>query len=156
MRDTSEAIREAVKNYFEGEGFKFRGFDENSIARTGFGVKAKFRSVELFLHAQPDRLQVRAMVPLRADEENISKVAEFLFRANYGMKSGGFDLDFDDGEISFRTEIYCGDEVDAPTNEQVEHAVDTCVFMVQRYGDGLAKVVYGMMSPKDAISEIEG
>lgn len=157
MSDNSAEIRQAVERYFEEEGFKFSGFDERNVARTSFKIKSKLSSADIILHAQKDRLLVRSMLALKADEENRPAVAEYLLRANYGMKTGGFDFDFNDGEISFRVSFYCGDEdFVAPTHEQIDHAVDICLGMMQRYGDGVLKVVYGLQTPKEAIQEIEG
>ena len=157
MSDNSVQIREAVERYFSEENFKFSGFDERNVARTSFKIKSKLSSADIILHAQQDRLVVRAMLAIKADEENRPAVAEYLLRANYGMKTGGFDFDFNDGEISFRVSTYCGDNDFAPpTHEQIDHAIDICLGMVQRYGDGILKVVYGLQSPNDAIKEIEG
>lgn len=155
MSDNSESIRKAVENYFGKEGFKFSGFDENGFGRTSFKVKNKFGHTEIVFHAQKDRLMVRSLIPLSADEDTLAAVAEYLLRANYGMKNGCFDFDFNDGEISFRLPIYCGEEVSAPTHEQINFAVDSCLFAVQRYSDGLVKVIYGLETPKDAIEKIE-
>ena len=156
MSDNSRAIREAVENYFQDEGFKFSGFDEKGIAKTGFKIKSKLGHADIIFLAQEDRLQLRSMLPIKADEETLAPVAEFLLRANYGMRLGCFDFDFRDGEISFRVTIYCGEEMEAPTHEQIDHSVDICLAMVQRYGDGLLKVLYGMKTPEEAIEEIEG
>ena len=157
MSDNSAQIREAVERYFAEENFKFSGFDERNVARTSFKIKSKLSSADIILHAQQDRLVVRVMLAIKADEENRPAVAEYLLRANYGMKTGGFDFDFNDGEISFRVSTYCGDDdFTAPTHEQIDHAIDICLGMVQRYGDGILKVVYGLQSPNDAIKEIEG
>ena len=157
MSDHSSEIRQAVEQYFAKEGFKFSGFDERNVARTGFKIKSKLSSADILLHAQKDRLLVRSMLALKADEETRPAVAEFLLRANYGMKTGGFDFDFNDGEISFRVSMYCGDnDFVAPTHEQIDHAIDICLGMIQRYGDGILKVIYGLQEPKEAIQEIEG
>lgn len=155
MSDNSAAIRAAVEKYFEQEGFKFTGFDENGFARTSFRIKTKFGHAEIIFHAQNDRLLLRSMIPLSADEENRAEVAEFVLRANYGMKNGGFDFDFDDGEISFRLPLYCGEEIEAPTHEQINFAVDSCLFALQRYSDGFARIVYGIETAKEAIAKIE-
>ena len=156
MGATTESIREAVEDYFKVEGLKWVPFDENDIARAMFGVKCKFGHATVFFHAQDDRLLIRAMIPLEADEDTRLAAAEYLLRANYGMRNGGFDFDFRDGEISFRFPIYCGEEVDAPTHEQIDYAVNTCILTIQRYGDGLARVIYGIESAKESIAKIEG
>ena len=84
------------------------------------------------------------------------KVAEFLLRANYGLKVGGFDFDFDDGEISYRISIYCGDEEFVPpTYEQIDFAVIIGLMMIEKYGDALVKVMFGLVEPEDAIESVE-
>ena len=101
-------------------------------------------------------MQVISLIAIKADEENRPAVAEYLLRANYGMKTGGFDFDFNDGEISYRVSTYCGDEnFVPPTHEQIDHAIKLCAAMTQRYGDGLLKVLYGLQTPKEAIQEVE-
>lgn len=156
MAEYSQAVAEAVENYFSEENLKFSGFNERGIAKAGFGIKTKFGHADVFFIAQDHNLSVRAMVPLHADEDTRAEVAEFLLRANYGLKNGGFDFDFDDGEISFRLAIYCGKEVDAPTQNQIEFAIYTALSAVQRYGDGLARVIYGMETAQEAIEKIDG
>ena len=97
------------------------------------------------------------ILPLSADEEERSKVAEFILRANYGLKVGGFDFDFNDGEISYRTSIYCGsNEFVAPTYEQIDFALVIGMIMVEKYGDALVKVMFGILEPDDAIESVEG
>ena len=155
--DHSAKIRDAVEKYFHKMDYKFSGFDEKNVARTSFKIDSKLSSANIILRVQKDRLQVISLIAIKADEENRPAVAEYLLRANYGMKTGGFDFDFNDGEISFRVSLYCGDDdFEPPTHEQIDHAIDICLGMVQRYGDGILKVVYGLQAPEAAIQEIEG
>ena len=155
--DHSAKIREAVENYFQKEGYKFSGFNDKNVAGTSFKIDSKLSSANILLRAQKDRLMINSTIAIKADEAVRPAVAEYLLRANYGMKTGGFDFDFNDGEISFRVSIYCGENnFVPPTHEQINHAIRLCVGMVQRYGDGLLKVLYGLQTPKEAIQEIEG
>ena len=96
------------------------------------------------------------MLPLESGEEERAKVGEFLHRANYGLRIGGFDYDYDDGQISYRVSLYCGDEEFAPpTFEQIEYALIINLMMVSKYGDALLKVMFGLAEPKDAIETVE-
>ena len=154
--DTTMEIRLAVENYFETDEIKHEPFDEHNVAHAGFAVKSRFGHVNVFFHAFKDKLLIRAYIPLKAGEEERAKVGEFLTRANYGLKFGCFDFDFDDGGISYRTTLYCGtDEFELPTYEQIDFALMVGILTVDRYGDALAKVLFGLVEPKDAIDSVD-
>ena len=156
QHDTLSEVRAAVENYFERDNLKHEPFNERNVARAVYGIKAKFGHADVFFHAYKDRLVIHIMVPLNAGEEERAKVGEFLLRANYGLKVGCFDFDFDDGEISYRMSIYCGsDEFEPPTYEQIDFAVVVGLSMVDRYGDALVKVMFGLVEPEDAIAAVE-
>ena len=151
-RDTAAEIRAAVKNYFETEGAKYTPFDERGVAHATYAVDVKFGHVEVFFHAYRDMLILHLIVPLKTGEDERAKVGEFLHRANYGLKVGGFDFDFNDGEISYRVAIYCGsDEFAPPGHEQIDAALTIGLMMIDKYGDGLVKVMFGLAEPEDAI-----
>ena len=156
-RDMTAEVIAAVENFFTRDNVKYRPFDERNVAKATYSVDTKFRHIDIFFHAYNDKLVLHMILPLSADEEERSKVAEFILRANYGLKVGGFDFDFNDGEISYRTSIYCGsNEFVAPTYEQIDFALVIGMIMVEKYGDALVKVMFGVLEPDDAIESIEG
>ncbi|MBR2520010.1 MAG: YbjN domain-containing protein [Selenomonadaceae bacterium] len=155
-RDTTAEVIAAVENFFTRDNVKYRPFDERNVAKATYSIDTKFRHIDVFFHAYSDKLVLHMILPLSADEEERAKVAEFILRANYGLKVGGFDFDFNDGEISYRTSIYCGsDEFVAPTYEQIDFALVIGMIMVERYGDALVKVMFGVLEPDDAIESVE-
>lgn len=155
-RDTAAEIRKAVENYFEAEGAKYTPFDERGVAHATYGVDVKFGHVEVFFHAYHDMLILHLIVPLKAGEDERANVGEFLHRANYGLKVGNFDFDFNDGEVSYRVAIYCGsDEFEPPRHEQIDAALTIGLMMIDKYGDGLVKVMFGLAEPLDAIDASE-
>jgi len=155
-RDTTAEIRAAVENFFEQDKIKFTPFDERNVASAIYNVDTKFGHATVFFRAYKDRLVFHFIVPLNAGEEERSKVGEFLLRANYGLKVGGFDFDFDDGEISYRISIYCGEEnFMPPTYEQIDFSVIVGLMMLEKYGDALIKVMFGLVEPSDAIEAAE-
>ena len=155
--DTTAKIRAAVEDFFARDNVKYHPFDEHNVAKATYSIDTKFRHVDVFFHAYKDKLVLHMILPLSADEDERTKVAEFLLRANYGLKVGGFDFDFNDGEISYRTSIFCGsDEFVAPTYEQIDFALVIGMIMVEKYGDALVKVMFGVLEPDDAIESVEG
>ena len=155
-RDTTAEIRAAVEEFFERDNIKYNTFNERNIARAIYGVEAKFKHATVFFHAYKDKLIIKIIIPLSAEESERSKVAEFLLRANYGLNVGGFDFDFDDGEISYRISIFCGrDEFTPPTYEQIDYAIILGLMMIEKYGNALVKVMFGLVEPEEAIEAIE-
>ena len=155
-RDTTAQIRAAVENFFERDKIKHRPFDEHDVASAAYSVETKFKHARVFFHAHEDKLLIRIVIPLHAGEEERLKVAEFLLRANYGLQIGCFDFDFDDGEISYRVSMFCGEEDFAPpTCEQIDYAVNIGLNMIEQYGDALFKVLFGLVEPEDAIEDAE-
>lgn len=154
--DNTAAIREAVENYFAIEGTKHEPFEENNVAHAAYKIESKFNHVDVFFHAKRDKLVIRIFLPLKSDEEERSKVAEFLLRANYGLSVGCFDFDFDDGEISYRTSIFCGiKDFSPPTYEQIDYTLFVSLMTIDKYADALAKVLFGLVEPEDAIEDAE-
>ena len=87
-RDTTAEIRAAVENFFEQDKIKFTPFDEHNVASAIYNVDTKFGHATIFFRVYKDRLVFHFIIPLNAGEEERSKVAEFLLRANYGLKVG--------------------------------------------------------------------
>ena len=145
-RDTLAEIREAVENYFERDEIKHEPFDERNVAQAIFGVESKFGHVTIFFHAHKDRLIIKSLLPISAEEDDLVKVGEFLHRANYGLMI----------EISYRVPIFCGrKEFAPPTYEQIDFAVIISLMMVGKYGNSLIKVIFGLAEPEDAVEAAE-
>ncbi|MBR0260751.1 MAG: hypothetical protein IJQ85_03045 [Selenomonadaceae bacterium] len=154
-RDTTAEIRAAVENFFERDEVKHEPFNERNVASAIYSVDAKFGHTTIFFYAYKDKLVIHMMIPLNADNER-AKVAEFLHRANYGLNVGNFDFDFNDGEISYRIALYCGrDEFIPPTYEQIDFAVVIGLMMIEKYGNALVKVMFGLVEPEEAVAAAE-
>ena len=155
-RDTLAEVRAAVENFFERDEVKHEPFDDRNIASAIYGVESKFGHVSVFFHAYKDKLIIKTILPISAEEEDLAKVGEFLHRANYGLMIGNFDFDYRDGEISYRVPVYCGrDEFAPPTYEQIDFAVIISLMMVGKYGNSLIKVIFGLAEPEDAVEAAE-
>lgn len=155
-RDTTKEIRTAVEKFFKRSGIKYKKFDNENVASATYSVDTRFGHATIFFHAYNDRLILHTIIPIKANEEERPKVAEFILRANYGLKVGGFDFDFEDGEISYRMSLYFGiEEFKPPTHEQIDFAIICSLVMVEKYGDALVKVMFGLVEPVDAIEDAE-
>ena len=62
-------------------------------------------SWKFYAHAvdELDLVLLYSVCPLRAPPDRRDEVARFLTLANYGLAAGNFELDFDDGEVRYKT-----------------------------------------------------
>jgi hypothetical protein len=80
-------------------------------------------------------------------------VAEYIARANYGMRIGNFDLDYKGAKVNFRTSInFKG----VPLVEQmIDNAISPALVAYDEFFPGLIEVIAGSETPERAISLIE-
>lgn len=82
-----------------------------------------------------------SICPERVPEERRVDVSHFLTRANYGLAAGNFELDFDDGEVRYKTVLHVhGDELDGLTLKRLIRANGIAV---ETYLPGIASVIAG-------------
>jgi hypothetical protein len=63
---------------------------------------------------EQDLILLYSVCPLRVPAGRRSEVSQFLTAANYGLAAGNFELDFEDGEIRYKTALHTyGDGLDA-------------------------------------------
>ena len=94
------------------------------------------------------------MCPVKAPEEKRLAVAEFIARANYGMRIGNFELDFSDGEVRYKSSLDFEGVLLEPL--LIRNAIYPAAQTMNRYLPGLMGVIYSNKTPEEAIAEIEG
>lgn len=95
-----------------------------------------------------------AVAPIKVPLENRSAVAEFITRANYGMRIGNFEMDYSDGEVRYKSSVDF--EGETLTHNWIRNAVYPAVQTMDRYLNGLMAVIYCGRTPAEAISDVEG
>lgn len=87
------------------------------------------------------RIAFYSVCPITVPEGRRPEVADFLTRANYGLANGNFELDFEDGEIRFKTVL----EVDESLSPRlVKKVVRFNGLAMETYLPGIAALVTGM------------
>ncbi|MGI6604734.1 MAG: YbjN domain-containing protein [Firmicutes bacterium] len=95
-----------------------------------------------------------SVCPVKVPESKRSAVAEYITRANYGMVIGNFELDFNDGEVRYKTSIDV--EGDALSPALVKNMVYINLSTLDRYLPGIMGIIYAGLTPLQAISQVEG
>ena len=94
------------------------------------------------------------IAPIKSPEEARDAIGEYINRANYGLRIGNFELDYNDGEIRYKSSIDF--EYAALTPALIKNAIYPAVHTMDRYLPGLLGVMYGNKTPQQAIEDIEG
>ncbi len=143
----------AVGEFMEQDGWHPQAMEETYVHRAYFmGANGQ---VDCYAQVRIDLEQFLfyVVMPVRAPEQVRPAVAEFLTRANYGLRIGNFELDFDDGEIRYKSSIdFEGEEL---TPGLIRNTMYPGVQTMDRYMPGILSVVYGGKTPEEAIAAIE-
>ena len=103
--------------------------------------------------------------PIKVPEAKRAELAEFITRANYGLYIGNFELDYNDGEVRYKTSIDVEgnavlvqepDETTPLGFALMKRLVYDNVGVMDKYMPGIMAVVYGSATPAQAIAQVEG
>lgn len=147
-------IYDGFLNFFKQDDWPYQEIEGRPLIRTGFA--GKNGEWVCFAQAREDMEQFvfYSIAPIKAPVEKRDAVVEFITRANYGMIIGNFEFDYSDGEIRYKTALDV--EGGEATFTMLKNLIYINVRTMDRYLPGLMKVIYGDVSPAEAIREIEG
>jgi hypothetical protein len=139
--------------YLEEDGWHPQRLTDRDIYRMTFQGKNGLLQCYAQIRVEGEQLLCYAQAPIKVPEEQRSAVAEYLTRANYGMYIGNFELDYNDGEVRFKSSLDFEDEI--LSHNLIRNTIYPSVRLMDTYLPGLMKVVYGGVDPKMAVEEIE-
>ena len=148
-------ILDAVSDFFEANEWRaseLQGPAEGLV--TGYrGDNGNWTCMAVVIE-EHDQLLFYSICPVTAPVEARATVGEYLHRANYGLHIGNLELDYNDGEIRFKTSIDVeGAEL---TVALVRNLVYLNCRMMDRYLPGVLGIIHGNMSATGAIAKVEG
>ncbi|HMO56062.1 MAG TPA: YbjN domain-containing protein [Roseiflexaceae bacterium] len=116
------------------------------------GKNGEFRCYAL-VRVELEQFIFYAVSTVKVPEHMRLAAAEYITRANYGLRIGNFEMDFSDGEIRFKSSLdFEGVEL---SDHLIRNAIYPAVQLLDQYLPGLLKVVFGGVEPHEAIDEIE-
>ncbi|MCG8364119.1 MAG: YbjN domain-containing protein [Pseudanabaenales cyanobacterium] len=126
--------------------------DRSALEFEGSGYQGTWTC---FVQVQEDqhRCLLYSQSPERAPEETREAMANFLVRANYGLPLGCFEMDFEDGDVRFRTSLDVTD--DRLSHQLVNNLLMANLAIMDQYLPGIRAVIAGTMSPEEAINRLE-
>lgn len=149
------AITDTLREVFSAAGILATFEEKNGIGI--FTVRMKLRcrlqSAQMIVLVREDNYSTITTLPLTADADHRLAMAEYLTRANWGMRNGNFELNMADGEIRYKTYVHVGQEkLDMGA---ARLATMLPFLMIDRYGDGLIDVLFGFKTPREAFEAVQ-
>lgn len=146
-------ILAALTDFFTFDDWQFEEVAEFTALRMGFSGSDGSWTCYAQARETQQQFVFYSMLPVKVPEGRRAAVAEFLTRANYGMILGNFEMDFNDGEVRFKTSIDTED--DELTRALIKHCVYANVTMMNQYYSGILAVAHGGADPAEVIEGIE-
>lgn len=147
-------IFDIVRRFFTDDEWYFLQMDNQPILQMSFQGKNGKWTCYAQVKEDQQIFFFYSVSPVNVPEEKLMAAAEFITRANYGLKIGNFELDFTDGELRYKTSIDV--ENDRLTTALVSNLVYANLWTMDRYLPGILSVVYGDVSPVEAVERVEG
>lgn len=155
-RAYSMNIANAVTEFLNEDDRHFSFDESRGIFRFVLRLKGKLKNINYIVDIKDDEYLVYAISPPGADKDDAKmmvNMAEFICRANYGLKMGNFEFDFNDGEVRFKVHVLCNGIT--PTAEMIKRSISCPATIFNRYGSGIVDIIFNDISGKAAVEKCE-
>ena len=147
------AILQSAEAYLRSQGWSYVRLEGRPTLQLKFtGAEGEWLCYALAREAER-QLLFYSVFPTNAPEVRRAAVAELLTRANFGLYLGNFEMDWDDGEVRYKTSLAIDDA--ALTPALVKQVVEPNLRMMNRYFAAIGAVAAGNASPAAAIARAE-
>jgi hypothetical protein len=150
---SDQQIFNVLVEFFEEDEWDFQWMEGASVLSMGFsGKNGKWQCFAQAREAQ-QQFVFYSVLPINVPPEKRQKVAELITRINYGMVIGNFEMDFDDGEVRYKTSVDVeGAELTPPMIRQMVYAN---IIITDRYLSAIMRAIYSDITPLEAIAEAD-
>lgn len=135
-----ERALDRVQSYLNTLNWQYQFVGDDAIGATRIGTLGEFNC---FIKVDEEDSQVLCycVIPQKTAPQRRAAMSELLTRANYGLYLGNFEMDFDDGEVRFKTSLaFRGDLLTYPLLAQV---IQPCVAAMNQYWQAIVQVNKG-------------
>ncbi len=145
-------ITVAVERYLTGQGWHFEYDEEQSRFTMTMSLK-KIDSSRVYILIGEDYVLTYALMPNHVPESKRDMVCRYIARGNYGLRNGNLEMDLEDGEVRYKTYLFAKDRI--PLQNEIERYIDISFLTLDRYAEGIMKIIYGDMDDKTAVDFVE-
>ncbi len=150
---TEHQLFNALVEFFEEDNWDFQWVAGASVLSMGFSGKNGKWLCYAQAREYEEQVTFYSVLAANAPQDKRHKVAEFITRVNYGMVIGNFEMDYEDGEIRYKTSL----DVEGSTlgASMIRQLVYANLIITDRYLPGVMRVIYSDDSPTKVLDSIE-
>jgi hypothetical protein len=146
-------ILEAIRDFLDHDGWEVRPVEgKTALGMNYHGDKGMWHCVA-WAREEQSEFVFYSIYPLHAPQDKREAAAEYLTRINYGLFIGNFEMDFDDGEIRYKTSIDVED--DPLTPALIRPVIYVNLLNMDRFLPGLEAVLTGELTPQAASAQYD-
>ena len=150
----SQKIAGSIREFLDHAEMDYRFLEDEGVFQFAMGVNSRLQVLNFFIRVYRAEYVVYARCPLAAKTEKEKvRMAEFITRANYGVKNGNFEMDFFDGEIRYKSYMFCGEDEADPG--ALCWNIEVPSRMYETYGEGILSMLFTDETPESAVAVCE-
>jgi len=155
--DETPSILSILKAHLVKEDWKFKEearSDTNIILKCGAQGKNGNFDVTFDIKLDHDLIILYIISKLKFPEAHRNEVALFLSRANFGLITGNFEIDLNDGEVRYKTTMKVPNTT--LSGEMIEAHMQPSLVTMDRHFAEMVKVGYGMKTAAEGYESVSG
>lgn len=143
-----------VRGYLEQQQWQYHSpSDDKNIILFGVSTqRGKFHCV-LDINEDENKFIFFSIFPINVTLDLRSSIAEVLVRLNYILFLGSFEMDFEDGEIRFKTSLIYEDGV--VTEKMLGHIVNGNISTMDEHFELINSFIVGKISLANVVEAID-
>lgn len=138
-----ENTMKLIEEFFRTQQWKYKTQtlenNKGTLYKFGIHMENLIGDLPMFIHVGKSDYIVLATLHNKVEKDKLPAVAEYLHRANLGLKNGNFEIDYSDGEIRYKT--YVNFDNATLSEKIIEDSVMIPVAMFEHYGTGLIQTM---------------
>lgn len=141
-----------IINYLKEKDWVSSPIEDKTIVILGMsGKNGKFQCV-IDVREQEHKIIFFSIFSSNIPENKRVGMAELLTRLNYEKFFGNFDMDFETGQVRYKTSFFYGNSL--VNDDMIDNLIMTNIITMDLSLDGLMQYIYGGLTPQEAYSVI--
>lgn len=148
-KDHGQALIEQIKEFLEEKGLEPKLLKTRSACRLEYSYDQVLYECYIIVEYKLSMIQFYFIPPMSIEGVFLPAIAEYLTRVNYRMTFGNFEMDFSDGEISYKKVIKWREKM--VQMEEIIDGIKSGVSMWSMYLPGLIAICKEGITPVEAL-----
>ncbi len=144
---------ETLGNFLEADGWNPQFVEDRQFYKINFESETGRGLAYAQILTDMEQFLFYVLMPFKIPEESRNTIAEFITRANYGLRVGNFEMDYEDGEVRYKSCLDFQGEI--LTTGYIRNTMYPALKIMELYLPGFLSVVYGGQTPEEAIALLE-